>query len=205
MLSNKYKTQLCKNYLNCPYGHKCMFAHNPQEINNNNTKYKTQLCKNYLNCPYGQKCMFAHNPQEVRAVTNPINNITPKIISEKTYTNITKYKTQMCKNPETCTFKEKCRYAHSSQELRKQDCETPYEKFIIKIEDDDEEEEEVVEVEEEIIEQTNVKKDEDDEELRAMERVMIESRIYANYASSNGCNSALLDKVLKHIENMHIK
>lgn len=44
---------------NCPYGHKCKFAHGSHELRQNNIqncKYKTKICMTFSNhfyCKYG--------------------------------------------------------------------------------------------------------------------------------------------------------
>ncbi|KAI7831983.1 hypothetical protein BX661DRAFT_132837, partial [Kickxella alabastrina] len=67
-----YKTKLCEKFERegeCPYHHKCVFAHGESEMRgaapkfNDNPLYKTRPCQRFAEqgaCPYGEKCQFAH-------------------------------------------------------------------------------------------------------------------------------------------------
>lgn len=47
--NNKYKTKLCINYKDCPYGNKCTFAHDLKDIK----------CVNWTSC-FNEKCKYYH-------------------------------------------------------------------------------------------------------------------------------------------------
>lgn len=49
----------------CPYGHKCQYAHSPDELRTHvfGEKYKTEPCAGFHMlgmCPYGDRCKFQH-------------------------------------------------------------------------------------------------------------------------------------------------
>jgi hypothetical protein len=91
---SKYKTMLCKHFLNpkgCSFGDKCQFAHginelrsdieNPNIINNEKKKnpnplnYKIVKCKYWEKdntCRYGTLCTFAHGNSELRSKNDNI-------------------------------------------------------------------------------------------------------------------------------------
>ena len=91
---SKYKTNLCKHFLNpkgCSFGEKCQFAHginelrsdieNPNLINNEKKKtpnplnYKIVKCKYWEKdgtCRYGTLCTFAHGNSELRSKNDNI-------------------------------------------------------------------------------------------------------------------------------------
>jgi hypothetical protein len=65
----KYKTELCKNYLEgrvCPYQNRCRFAHGYGEVNTKiiiNSRYRSRICESYhknLFCTYGSRWLFRH-------------------------------------------------------------------------------------------------------------------------------------------------
>lgn len=67
--SDKYKTELCKNfdlYGVCKWGTNCFFAHGKNELKSKivvNHYYKTKICKHYHKggfCPYGSRCQYFH-------------------------------------------------------------------------------------------------------------------------------------------------
>lgn len=65
----KYKTELCKNYLEgrvCPYKSRCRFAHGYGEVNSKiiiNSRYRSRICESYhknLYWTYGSRWLFRH-------------------------------------------------------------------------------------------------------------------------------------------------
>mmetsp|Transcript_14000 Transcript_14000/g.12370 ORF Transcript_14000/g.12370 Transcript_14000/m.12370 type:complete len:127 (+) Transcript_14000:593-973(+) len=69
--SQKYKTEMCKNWLEkgkCRYSVRCRFAHGYNEISQGITiekpvLYKSKKCNAFhkdLYCPYGARCKFIH-------------------------------------------------------------------------------------------------------------------------------------------------
>ncbi|KAJ2657604.1 hypothetical protein IW148_005084 [Coemansia sp. RSA 1199] len=107
----RYKTKLCEKYEQegeCPYHHKCVFAHGLGELRvresqpppplrtddsynrshgasgsrfNMNPLYKTRLCQRFGElgeCPYGEKCQFAHGEVELRVSPEPVTPRTPR-------------------------------------------------------------------------------------------------------------------------------
>mmetsp|Transcript_29377 Transcript_29377/g.78932 ORF Transcript_29377/g.78932 Transcript_29377/m.78932 type:complete len:490 (-) Transcript_29377:213-1682(-) len=70
--NSKYKTEMCKNWMEkgtCPYGHKCQFAHGPDDMRLREHKptYKTRPCQTFIQtgrCPYGTRCKFRHGDDD---------------------------------------------------------------------------------------------------------------------------------------------
>mmetsp|Transcript_40130 Transcript_40130/g.45866 ORF Transcript_40130/g.45866 Transcript_40130/m.45866 type:complete len:199 (+) Transcript_40130:467-1063(+) len=90
--SNRYKTELCKNWQNgvCEYNDKCIFAHGYHEMRPKMyPNFRTQLCKNYSSyrwCPYGSRCQFIHEDsaeQESINVTLPSSQKTSRESSRR--------------------------------------------------------------------------------------------------------------------------
>ena len=72
MCNNKYKTELCKNWLDnqyCRYGDRCMFAHGLHELNQAQEyrragRARPRLCMSFYNegyCRFGDRCTFQHS------------------------------------------------------------------------------------------------------------------------------------------------
>jgi len=63
----KYKTELCKNWMNgyCVYNDKCIFAHGEEELRGRMGS-RTIKCKNFEKgvCFYGERCLFKHSYEE---------------------------------------------------------------------------------------------------------------------------------------------
>ncbi|CAG9315420.1 unnamed protein product [Blepharisma stoltei] len=62
----KYKTEICKNWLNsqCHFGDNCMFAHGKEELRKKFIQMPQQ-CKSFSEtgfCVYGDRCQFKHVP-----------------------------------------------------------------------------------------------------------------------------------------------
>ena len=78
VMSNRYKTELCRPYQEtgfCKYGEKCQFAHGTHELRviPKHPKFKTELCRTYHAngyCPYGLRCHFIHNLDEARKASS---------------------------------------------------------------------------------------------------------------------------------------
>lgn len=96
-LKQKYKTQLCKHYLEqskCPLAQYCQFAHGQEDLRQPNdplpknfgktalgavhSNYKTIPCK-YFNetgeCKFGEGCSFYHGNGEKRRLIDPLPNL----------------------------------------------------------------------------------------------------------------------------------
>lgn len=67
--SDKYKTELCKNYDyngHCKWGDACFFAHGKHELKCKvllSQFYKTKVCKHFHRggfCPYASRCQYFH-------------------------------------------------------------------------------------------------------------------------------------------------
>lgn len=67
--SDKYKTELCKNFVYhgfCKWGDNCFFAHGKHELKSKvvlSQFYKTKVCKHFHKggfCPYGSRCQYFH-------------------------------------------------------------------------------------------------------------------------------------------------
>lgn len=96
-LKQKYKTQLCKHYLEhtkCPLAQYCQFAHGQEDLRQPNdplpknfgktalgavhSNYKTIPCKYYLEgveCKFGEGCSFYHDESERRRLIDPLPNL----------------------------------------------------------------------------------------------------------------------------------
>jgi len=69
LISNKQKTELCKNWLlynACYFKDTCSFAHGDKDlrVTSNPLNYKTKLCNTFtekLNCSYGNRCHYLHS------------------------------------------------------------------------------------------------------------------------------------------------
>jgi hypothetical protein len=68
--SEKYKTELCRNYSErgyCPYRAKCQYAHGNFELQSEASSkkcYRTRRCNSFWKhgvCYYGQRCQFLHH------------------------------------------------------------------------------------------------------------------------------------------------
>lgn len=72
-LTNKYKTELCRNWEegHCEYGDKCTFAHGSTELRPKthlSAAYKTKNCKQFFDlgfCCYGPRCQFRHQDETI--------------------------------------------------------------------------------------------------------------------------------------------
>jgi hypothetical protein len=96
-LKQKYKTQLCKHYLeneSCPLHQFCQFAHGNAELRQPSdplpqnfgktalgavhSNYKTEACK-YMEkegkCPFGEGCSFYHGDVDKRSLIDPLPNL----------------------------------------------------------------------------------------------------------------------------------
>jgi hypothetical protein len=96
-LKQKYKTQLCKHYLeneSCPLHQFCQFAHGDTELRQPSdplpanfgktalgavhSNYKTEPCK-YIEkegkCPFGEGCSFYHGDVDKRKLIDPLPNL----------------------------------------------------------------------------------------------------------------------------------
>lgn len=61
----KYKTEICKNWVNghCQFANSCAFAHGKDELRNKTNLPKTKECKHFSEvgfCAYGERCQFKH-------------------------------------------------------------------------------------------------------------------------------------------------
>lgn len=75
---NKYKTELCKNWIElgtCNYGKKCKFAHGKHELiekhKNQKSQFRRRKCHTFFTtgmCPYGVRCMFAHEQRTLAEI-----------------------------------------------------------------------------------------------------------------------------------------
>jgi hypothetical protein len=96
-LKQKYKTQLCKHYLEnskCPLAQYCQFAHGQEDLRQPNdplpknfgktalgavhSNYKTIPCKYWTetgNCKFGEGCSFFHEKIEARRLIDPLPNL----------------------------------------------------------------------------------------------------------------------------------
>lgn len=96
-MKQKYKTQLCKHYLEnetCPLHQFCQFAHGNHELRQPSdplpqnfgktalgavhSNYKTEACK-YMEkegkCPFGEGCSFYHGDVDKRSLIDPLPNL----------------------------------------------------------------------------------------------------------------------------------
>ncbi|CAG9328802.1 unnamed protein product [Blepharisma stoltei] len=60
----KFKTEICKNWVNgfCPFGEACAFAHGKEELRDK-VGVRTKECKHFSElgcCTYGERCQFKH-------------------------------------------------------------------------------------------------------------------------------------------------
>ena len=134
-----YKTKICSNYGEgqCQYREMCHYAHGETELRQftdqdkqmadqmkvkTNPFYKTIMCKNLQDCQYGEQCVYAHSPSEIRDLASNVKVGGPS--AEAMLANVRGgYKTALCKNymeNKSCTFGEKCTFAHGNSELRTQ-------------------------------------------------------------------------------------
>lgn len=77
---NKYKTELCKNWIEhgtCNYGKKCKFAHGRHELMEkagaSKSHYRCRKCHAFFTnnmCPYGVRCMFAHEQRTLAEINS---------------------------------------------------------------------------------------------------------------------------------------
>ena len=98
------KTALCRFFAEgtCTKGVACSYAHSPSELMPKPVLTKTRLCKELLRtgvCSNRALCGFAHEVTEV-ARSNSF------------------FKSKLCQYGAACKVGDKCRYAHSSEELR---------------------------------------------------------------------------------------
>ncbi|KAJ2557585.1 hypothetical protein EV175_001253 [Coemansia sp. RSA 1933] len=128
----RYKTKLCEKFENdgeCPYGHKCVFAHGSDELRQ---REATSLAgssalprgmaddrtRDYsgaqqpLVSPYGHQ---SQAPDQRRHMPHDQNNAAPR------FSNNPLYKTRLCQRfseDGDCPYGSKCQFAHGESELR---------------------------------------------------------------------------------------
>ena len=108
-----FKTSMCKYYLEnaCRKGNLCSHAHSEDELQNKPVLSKTRMCKQILrngNC-IDPECCFAHEIDELVAAN-------------------AFFRTKMCEfhiSGNGCKLGDKCRYAHSRDELVDSDSKSP--------------------------------------------------------------------------------
>jgi hypothetical protein len=109
-----FKTSMCKYFLEnaCRKGNLCSHAHSPDELQNKPVLSKTRMCKQILrngNC-IDPECSFAHEIDELVAAN-------------------AFFRTKMCEfhvSGNGCKLGDKCRYAHSRDELADSDTQSPH-------------------------------------------------------------------------------
>jgi len=100
-----FRTSMCKYHLEnaCRKGELCSHAHSPNELQNKPVLSKTRMCKQLIrngNC-IDPECAFAHEIDE--------------LVSANAF-----FRTKMCEfhmSGNGCKLGDKCRYAHSANEL----------------------------------------------------------------------------------------
>lgn len=116
-----YNPQICHFGINCLSKHKCPFAHNKYELNYHPLKYKKRYCKNLFDisqCKYGKYCADAHFDEELNCELLHYMDFDEDFL-------IFKYKTEFCPFNMEHSF-EKCVYAHSWEDYRRNIILFPY-------------------------------------------------------------------------------
>eukprot|EP00397_Hematodinium_sp_SG-2012_P029811 GEMP01031526.1.p1 GENE.GEMP01031526.1~~GEMP01031526.1.p1 ORF type:complete len:378 (+),score=65.92 GEMP01031526.1:121-1254(+) len=96
-----FKTSMCTKFEagECNRGQYCKFAHSPEDVRSRPCLDKTKMCPALETCAR-PNCLFAHSRDELVATNNFA-------------------KTKLCHFGEKCKSGNKCRYAHSANELAK--------------------------------------------------------------------------------------
>jgi len=75
----KYKTEICKNFLQgkCKFGNKCAFAHGKEDLREKSFECKAKVCKQFSEygyCLYGERCHFKHEKLPETASSSPLGS-----------------------------------------------------------------------------------------------------------------------------------
>lgn len=117
----EYNPQICHFGVNCLKKDKCPFTHNKFELNYHPLRYKKKYCKHLFDakgCDYGVYCAYAHFDEELS-----IDLIHGYDFDDDFM--IFKYKTEFCPFEKDHKV-EKCVYAHSWEDYRRNIIVFPY-------------------------------------------------------------------------------
>ncbi|KAJ1664047.1 hypothetical protein IW140_004346 [Coemansia sp. RSA 1813] len=126
----RYKTKLCEKFENdgeCPYGHKCVFAHGRDDLRQReitppaggavprvmaDDRMRDYSSSQQPVSPYGRQNQF---PDQRSSMPQDQNSATPR------FNNNPLYKTRLCQrfaDEGSCPYGSKCQFAHGEEELR---------------------------------------------------------------------------------------
>jgi hypothetical protein len=120
----EYDFQICEFGKTCLNKNACGNSHNKFEANYHPLKYRKKYCKHILEieqCRYGQFCFNAHSDQELKVSLL-------HFMDQNDDFYIFKYKTEFCPFLVEHNY-EKCVYAHSWEDFRRDIMKTPYSKL----------------------------------------------------------------------------